>query len=500
MNHKIYILKTDLERKGLFYVLKELTLFLFRPLVNLTNRSEFLVNLKFGVIPNLFEKIPFLKRDQKILELPKTELVRSVRKFWYSNTPGNFKVDGENISRKDIFTYGGPNPELTCPICQKSEWLSRVRQKNLFVSHSCSQAKKCEELCKKQGDELWTHFHQNFNFAIGCDHSLPAPKCLFLSMTSDEEFESFLTPRCDQGNLIGRRRLDYICQRDIAQKPVGIDWSKYDMIFMGNEGNNVRFSRPNVPIILYGHDFYLKNKGYQWVINWVKPDIFLTSYPSPWKKNFKFPSNTRIVFCPIFPSNFFTRSKVNDKEIDLLVIGTTASSVYEPRVKLAKQIFQLADRYRIELSDALGYLGGKWKGETLHFDPITREPVRFLNKWSEYLSRAKYIIFGRIADPQKQFLVFKYYEVLGSGAIPILPEIEDLKLLNVKPFKHYIPLSEVEGDNEKLSYYLANYDKFSYIARNAAEWYKNNSDKMLFDSFECLIREITNYKYPKRLI
>ena len=38
------------------------------------------------------------------------------------------------------------------------------------------------------------------------------------------------------------------------------------------------------------------------------------------------------------------------------------------------------------------------------------------------------------------------------------------------------------------------------IAENAVTWYKKNSDKMLFEDFENLIREITDYKYPKRLI
>jgi len=113
------------------------------------------------------------------------------------------------------------------------------------------------------------------------------------------------------------------------------------------------------------------------------------------------------------------------------------------------------------------------------------------------LGSAKYTIFGRMKYP---ILVWKYYETLGSGAIPIFPEVPDLKLLGVKPFEHYIPLSKIEGDSERLKYFLDNYDKYKYIAENAVRWYEQNENKLLFGDFEEVIRELTNYKYPKRLI
>jgi len=97
-------------------------------------------------------------------------------------------------------------------------------------------------------------------------------------------------------------------------------------------------------------------------------------------------------------------------------------------------------------------------------------------------------------------LVSKYYEVLGSGAIPIFPEVPDLKLLGIKPFEHYIPLSEIEGDNNKLAHFLSHYDDFRYIADKAVKWYKEASNKMIFENFEELIGKITNYNYSKRLI
>ena len=501
MKQKFFLLKNEFKERGVFYGLKRIIFYLFRPITNLMKRSMFLVNLRYGVFPNLKQHLPFYQSKSKIIKLPQSELIKEARKFWYSNTPGTFNLDGEKINRRDIFTYGGPNPKFTCSICQKSEWLSRVRQKNLFIPHSCSQVKECQILCSRQGDESWTHYHQNFNFFIGCDSNLSAPKCLNLRIVSKERYADFPIPHCDQGERVSGRQLAYACQIDVVQKPVNINWSNYDFLFMSNGGYGQKFPRPKIPIILYGHDFWpLGDKGFQWVINWVKPDILLTSYPTQWKENFKIPSRTKVIFYPLFPSLFFTRPNLDDKKLDLLVIGAIANSVYKSRRCLSKQVSQLTNRYKIEFSHRVGALGTSWKGPAYYRDPITKAPVSYLNKWSEYLASAKYVIFGRIADPRKQLLVFKYYETLGSGAIPIFPEVPDLKLLGVKPFEHYIPLSEIEGNNDRLAYFLDHYEDFRYIAENAVKWYKEKSDKMLFENFENLIREITDFRYPKRLL
>jgi len=499
MNYKLYILKKDLKEQGALYALNRIISYLFRPLTNLMKRSIFLINFWYGTLPNLKEKLPFYKPDPKFIKFPQTDLMQQVRKFWYNNLSDDFDLDGEKISRKDIFTYGGPNPRFTCPICQKCEWLSRVRQKNLFQPHNCSQTKECENLCKKQGDELWVHYHQNFDFFIGCDPQLPAPKCLYICSVPDRIYSKIFdfTRNCDVGNLVNGRRFAYACQVDVVQKPININWSKYDFLFMTNDGNNQKFSRPDIPIILYGHDFWEKKAGYQWVIDWVKPDVFLTSYPSQWKENFKFPPPTKIVFLPLFPSLFFTQTNLEKKGLDLLVIGATANPVYKPRIELSKQISQLSSKYRIEFSHLVGAKGSEWYGPTEYIDSILNQKVHYLNKWSEYLGSAKYTIFGRMKYP---ILVWKYYETLGSGAIPIFPEVPDLKLLGVKPFEHYIPLSKIEGDSERLKYFLDNYDKYKYIAENAVRWYEQNENKLLFGDFEEVIRELTNYKYPKRLI
>ena len=250
---------------------------------------------------------------------------------------------------------------------------------------------------------------------------------------------------------------------------------------------------------MVGYDYWPKqDKGRQRAIDWLKPDVFLTPDPTPWKENFKIPSETKVVFYPLFDSLFFARPNLTEKELDLLALGATTSfSVYEPRIILNKQISRLPGHYKIEFSHSAGDGNVSKKGAVLKEDSRTGSVIRFLNKWSEYLSSARYAVFGRMKYPG---FAIKHYEVLGSGAVPIFPETADFKYLKIRPFEHYIPLSEIEGDNEKLSYYLDNYDKYKYIAQEAVNWYKENSDRMIFRDFENLIGEITNHKYPKRLI
>jgi len=509
-NYRIGLFKKYLREKGFKFTVKKITFFLIRPLIGLVKKNLILIEFFYGTLPNLKQKLPILRVNSGIIKFPQSELVNKVSYFWYSNIPGDFNLNEEKISRRDIFIYGGPNPKFTCQICQKCEWLSRIRQKNLFILHSCKHSEErehneeCKILCSRQGDELWTNFHQNFDFSIDYDANLTAPKCLCI-MPDDRSSEAggfyqrFQTPCCDQWMLLFRRRLAYACQVDVVKYPININWKNYDFILMPNTGSNRKFPHPDIPVILYGHDFWpLENKGYQWVIDWVQPDILLTPYPTQWRGNFKLPLHTKVVFYPFFESLFFSRPNLIYKQIDLLVIGTISSPIYGPRVSLKKQISQLEGRYKIEFFHSLPE-SASWKGGTYRVDPINKTPIRYLNKWSEYLGSAKYVIFGRMQFP---ILVSKYYEVLGSGAIAIFPEVPDLNLLGIKPFEHYIPLSEVEGrrSNERLSYFLDNYDKFRYVAENAVNWYKENSDKMLFNDFEDVIEKITNHQFPKRLI
>jgi hypothetical protein len=72
--------------------------------------------------------------------------------------------------------------------------------------------------------------------------------------------------------------------------------------------------------------------------------------------------------------------------------------------------------------------------------------------------------------------------------------------LGVKPWVHYIPLSEVWQRNARLMELLAAYDSYRYRAVNAVCWYQANADRLLFETFEDLIQQVTGGKYPRRLV
>jgi hypothetical protein len=457
MKDKLNLFVRELKEKGLFYGLKRLTGVLIRPITNFTKQKRFLIELFHGFFARIKFVIPIYSNKFGLVKFPQTGLVKEVRQFWYSNLPDSFDLGGEKIRRREIFLYGGPNPKFSCSICQKAEWLSRIRQKNLFTPHSCPQAKECEDLCQRQGNDLWSHYHQNFDFSIGCDSNLPAPKLIYCLGTKTKKY--FFEPGCDNFLLLLRRRLAFTCQVEVTDNPFKVNWSNYDLAWVGNLRDIPKFPRPNIPVILYGHDFWFPDdKIYQWVIDWLKPDIFLSVCPGPWQENFRLPAQTKIVFYPFFDSLFFARPNLTKKELDLLVIGAkTSSFLYQPRIDLDKQIAKLPSKYKIAFPHLPGADSVFREGSLCRRDPRTGKLIYFLNKWSEYLGKAKYVIFGRMKYP---VLAAKYYEALGSGAIPIFPEVPDLKYLGVKPFEHYIPLSEVEGNNQKLAYYLDNYDKF----------------------------------------
>jgi len=258
---------------------------------------------------------------------------------------------------------------------------------------------------------------------------------------------------------------------DLIENPDKEDWSKYNFAFMYNTGSNRRFKPLNVPKILFCHDFW-PPKPYQWVIDWYQPDIILTTYPTQWKQYFKIPRHTKIVFYPMFSSMEFTRPNLGKKDIDLLVIGSTKGHAYKKRRELNKQIKKLKD-YKIEFSNLPAN-----KAEKTHAG------------WSEYLGTAKYVIFGEHKYP---ILLGKYYEALGSGAIPIFPEVPDLELLGLKAWEHYIPLHIMEYTTH-FELLLDNHETNKYISENAVNWYKENCDKMLFDDFKKMIEELCEKK------
>jgi hypothetical protein len=267
---------------------------------------------------------------------------------------------------------------------------------------------------------------------------------------------------------------------------------------------------------MYGWDFWDGMEKYQRDIDQWKPDFFLTPMITAWKKLYKWPKKTKFRFAPLFPTRFFRRPNLGKKELDLLVIGDIYNPFgrYDPRIILNKQIEPLTSRYHIEFSNLRGGARNMFEGP-LEFTvsgkrkyvtgiPVSSrwpkgERVRLLNKWLEYIGTAHFVVFGPMSI-KPPFVVAKYYECLGSGAIPIFPKIPDLKYLGIQPNEHYIPLSEIWRNNTRLEQLLSHPDDYAHIAKNAVAWCEENAEKMQFDGFEDLVREVTGKRYPKRLL
>lgn len=333
---------------------------------------------------------------------------------------------------------------------------------------------------------------QNFWFAHGIDKSLDAPKCLMVQ--SPKGYRHVWSHSCDQGQLIFLRQFAYACQYDVlhaGQSPKR-PLSDYDFAFTICSGEEYEPFPRGLPLILYGHDLWKQAEARQGMINDLKPQIFWTPFYSSWIKKFSFGPHTEIVFRPIPASNFFTRPNLSvDKSVDLLAIGADSSPIYQPRRDLRDQLLRL-DGFNVVLHN---YAGAK---RSLH-SGSSDTALPFLANWSRFLGSAKFVIFEGIADdPQPVF--FKFYEALGSGAIPIFPQATDLARLGIFPDEHYIPVERFRGNNAALAETLNNYDNLRHIAQNATSWYRNNTDALLFNDFEGMIRGMTKYKYPRRLI
>jgi hypothetical protein len=424
-------------------------------------------------------------------------LLPSVRKFWYDNEPGTFEVDGHPITRRQIQVYGGPSPDFdACPLCQRCEWLSRVRQKKVFRPHPCPTAKACEDRCGKQGSELWTHAHQDHGFSAGCDPALNSPRCLalFPGESKPRLWKRWWGRYCDWWIMNLRRALAQACQVDVVPTLENVKWDRYDFLFMQNCAGYPTFPKPPIPIVMSGEDMY---KGdLQGQLDRLRPEVFLTSCPTTWQKLFRFAPETEMAFWPQAMPQFFTRPNLGMKEYDLLSVG----SPYPPRMKLYEQIKPLADTYKIGFWHEHGYYRNTYGGPVAELRDGDQCVRRYLNAWSAFLGNARYVTFGPPEEPYQDIMVAKVCEVLGSGAVPIMPESPDMKRLDIEPFVHYIPLSEIWEDNGNLIYYLTSYPAYQHIAINAVDWHRENVDTMLFDGFEDVVQRVTHHKYPRRLI
>lgn len=429
-------------------------------------------------------------------------LVNDVHGFWFENVPGKFKLWNYQIERSDIYTYGGPNPDLDyCEDCQGIEWMSRIRQKS-FAEECCHE--QAQVLCNRQGDELWTPWHRDFRFAFHVDPAVNAPKgaVVFLDERTAELWQvwhgrrgSALMPRL-------RKQFARAAQIDVFKAFDGIDWGRYDFLFFMNTGRSVPLvERPPVPIIMYAHDPW--GKGFQEVLDHYRPEVLLTPYPFTWKRMFQIPEGTEVVFYPQPNAPFFARPNLTpaQKSIDLLVIGGLfPDHLYKPRQELNKQIKPLEKWYNIEHCH---YPGGSraWRYEgAVDFVTEKGQRIRHLNAYSEYLGSAKYVIFGPCAEKAQDMMLMKYYECLGSGAIPIMPWQPSMESLGIVARQHYLPFELVKDNNRALAFFLENYPAHAYIAGNAVNWYATYAGKLLYDGFENLVREVTEWTYPKRLI
>lgn len=414
-------------------------------------------------------------------------LLSEVREFWYNNVPGEFN----GVSRKEIHTYGGPNPKFKCEICQESEWMSRITQSNLFTAHKCSTSNVCRAHCQRQGDELWTNLHQNFWYAAGCNPKLNAPKILLIHCPRGPKYMN--TYNCDHSTKVFLRRIAQACQYDITtDQNAKIDWSRYDGAIFFITGQVPKL-KTSLPVIAYAHDLWKHHNIRQGMIDFYQPDILLTPYPTPWQFHYKIPEKTKVVFHPISASQFFTRPNLSrNKKYDLVVAGSMGDNIYKPRLILDSQVKTLRG-FNIKFSHHPGSKRAYTDG------PVSKGDVHYMNKWSEFLGSGKFVMFGPI-DGFPQAVFHKHYECMGSGAIPIIPTAPDLKLLGVEPMIHYIPVQSIMGDNKGLTDILNSFEDLRYIAKNAVKWHEQNADRMMFEGFEDAIQELTNNKYPRRLI
>lgn len=418
-------------------------------------------------------------------------LLHRAREFWYNNTPGSMSVSGLEISRANMQTFGGPAVDLKrCEACQSSEWVSRVAQANRFEPHVCDTAEVAELRCSRQGDDLWPHWHQDFTYGFMVTPGLGAPACAFL--LGESEKQRMLLRSCDQSIINLRRSLAQSCQTDMIVGP-SVDWSKYDFaLAICRPG--LRFNRPDIPLVLYGHDLWKRSNELQAVIQNLQPDYFLTPFPTSWRSKYKFPAHTKIRFYCLAASSFLTKTNLGAKSKNLILTGTTGGAIYRPRKILLDYVEANASEKQTTLWRNVGHIRNE------HTGPARDGDRRYLTHFSALLGGHQYAAFGEI-DDEIQPVFNKHWEYLGSGAVPIFPVSPDFSYLGIEEMVHYIPLRTfLSGGADFFRHLFSHYPEYKPIAINAAAWYKENADRMLFSGFESFVAEVTGSAYPRRLV
>ena len=410
--------------------------------------------------------------------------------WWYATKDDNFVFEDIVVPRDYVIPYGGPDPSFDCPACQKSEFVSRVVQKNKFIRHLCQTAQRCQALCAKQGNDLWTNLHRNHLFAVGYNEAFPVPKCLFY--LSKEKvatlWQIFHSSKCEWHMHNIKAQLALTCEITVATQLEDHDWNKYDFVFAMNTGHTMPLvDKPPIPFLLYCHDMW--GRGFQEVLTHYQPECLLTPYPTPWIERYDIPEDTVVWHYLPLAGTFYTRPNLGEKALDLLATGTCESALYTPRLAYYNQLEPLKCEYKVEFSRAIGHSSNRWEGPLVR--TVQGQKIAYMNKWSEYLGTAKYVTFGPCTEPwASEFFLMKYGECLGSGAIPIMPTIKDLAPVGILPMVHYIPVDVVWENNDAMRYLLNNYSAHKYIAENAVAWYKENADNLIYSRFSDLVQRI----------
>lgn len=424
-----------------------------------------------------------------------SKLIQAFRRWWFNNEPGYFHSRTGAIDRTYAFEIGGPSPDFdSCETCQLSEWDSRAISADWHIEHKCKAetAGKSRKRCKRQGDDAWINYHQDFTFAEGVDPALNAPKGALLFHDCAAQYEWFRARACADGMATFRQRMAYIGTYDAEARIVQKNWDQFDWAWFVNKGFIELLPKPPVPMILYCHDAWRGNK--QEVLDHYRPEVIVTPFPTLWTENFDIPPDTRLEFYAPAPSPFFTDPNLDDgkKEWDLLDIGSLSSEFYVPRRELCERLKELPSRFRVEHSHATGSKRARWPG------PMDDGDHCYMKKWAQRLGRARFVIFGPCAGKAASMVLIKYYECLASGAIPIMPDLKDLDYLGVKPMVHFLPFDPLGLNMKALEYTLDHYADYRYIAENAVGWWHENAHRLIFGGFEEIVRRATGYKYPKR--
>lgn len=335
----------------------------------------------------------------------------------------------------------------------------------------------------------WSQCHHNYWFALGCDPTLKAPKmAIFFHQRG---YAEYFNHGGFHVTINKKRCFAQAAQHDIylTENFDSVDWTKYDVALIHNRREMDVMKKPPIPVVMFGWDCWKGNP--QAAINYVRPEYLISPSPQLWQNMMKMPG-TKVRLYAASEGNYFTRPNTSPKSVDLVVLGALSSRFYKPRKELNAQLESLPKRYlRLHLHEPNHGMAKPDK-------PLS-ERNGFLNVYINQIGRGRYSVFGPCCGDAEPVMAMKTYECLGSGSVPILPEVSDFKYLGIEPFIHYIPFSEIQNDNKRLMFFLDHYGDYKHIAESAVKWHQENADRLLFDGFENVILEATRGNFEKRV-